>query len=109
MEFFSATSPHQRIRGPELHERLARVLVETMLEPRENACLTVTQAYDVFCRLSQQRQLWPLKRSMFREMMRDLVTERYGLALRHDVPDAANHHQQAWKGLKLLENETLAA
>jgi hypothetical protein len=56
-DFFSATSPHQRIRGPELHERLARVLVETMLEPREGSCFTVTQAYNVFCRLSQQRQL----------------------------------------------------
>lgn len=31
-EYFSATSPHQRIRGPELHERLMRVLCETMLE-----------------------------------------------------------------------------
>jgi hypothetical protein len=46
---------------------------------------------------------------MFREMMRDLVRDRYGMALRHDVPDSENKHQQAWKGLKLIEAEVLAA
>lgn len=30
--FFSATSKHQRVRGPELHERLILKLVETMIE-----------------------------------------------------------------------------
>jgi len=108
-EFFSATSPHQRIREPELNERLARVLVETMLEPREGACLTVTQACDVFCRLSQQRQFGTLKRSMFRELMRSLVREHHGLSLRHDVPDAQNRHQQAWRGLAGVEADVLAA
>ena len=54
-----------------------------LLESRAEACLTVTQAYDVFCRLAQQHQLSPLKRSLFRENMRDLVRERYGVALRN--------------------------
>lgn len=106
--FFSATSKHQRIKGPELHERLIRVLVETMLEKREGACLTVTQAYDTFCRLSEQRQLGQLKRSMFRELMRNCVRESYGVALRHDVPDCLNRHQQAWKGLAIIEAEVAA-
>ena len=108
-DFFSATSPQQRIKGPELHERLMRNLVETMLEPREGACLTVTQAYNVFCNLSQTRNLGPLKRSEFRGIMRDLVNERYGLALRNDVPDAQNRQQQAWRGLAVVEAEALAA
>src|SRR5664279_5078804 len=69
--FFSATAQNQRIRGPELYERLIHVLVETMLEPMEGACLTVTEAYNAFCQLSQQRGLGMLKRSMFRELMRD--------------------------------------
>jgi len=30
-------------------------------------------------------------------------------ALRRDVPDSLNHHQQAWKGLKLVDAEVLAA
>jgi hypothetical protein len=108
-DFFSATSTNQRIKGPELYERLIRVLVETMLETREGACLTVTQAYNAFCQLAQQRGLGMLKRSMFKELMRELIRDRYGMALRNDVQDAEMHQQQAWKGLKLLENETLAA
>ena len=107
--FFSATNSNQRVRGPELHERLMRVLVETMLEPQEGACLTVTQAYNVFSKLAQERQLGPMKRSMFKASMRDLVAQQYGVGLRRDVPDANNRQQEAWKGVKLLECETLAA
>jgi len=59
-----------------------RNFVETMLESRAEVCLTVTQAYDVFCRLAQQHQLSPLKRTLFRENMRDLVRDRYGLAVK---------------------------
>jgi hypothetical protein len=101
--FFSPTSKYQRIRGPELFERLIRVLCETMLEKREGACLTVTQAYQAFCKLSEQRQLGQLKRSHFKELMRDLVRNEFGLGLRRDVPDAENKQQEAWKGLKLIE------
>jgi hypothetical protein len=100
--FFSAQSPHQRIRGPELHERLIMNLVETMLERSDGACLTVTQAYQIFCGLSERRGLGMLKRSVFKELMRDCVRDRFDLALRHDVPDHENRHQQAWKGLKLI-------
>ena len=107
--FFSATSLNQRIRGPELYERLLRVLVETMLQPSEGSSLTVTQAYLVFCKLAQQHSLGQIKRSMFKEIMRDLVRDEYGLGLRRDVPDASNKHQEAWKGLKLVEAEVLAA
>jgi hypothetical protein len=93
--------------GPELYERLMRVLVETMLARADGACLTVTQAYNAFCRLSEQCFLGPLKRSMFREIMRDLIQDFYGQALRRDVPDSFNKRQGAWKGLKLVNNSTL--
>ena len=107
--FFAAESPNQRIRGPELPERLMRVLCETMLEPQEGACLTVTQAYQVFCRLSQQHHLGQLKRSMFKATMQDLVRDVHGVALRRDVPDALGKQQEAWRGVKLIEAEPLAA
>ena len=103
--FFSATSKNQRVKGPEIPEKLARVLVETMLEPRPDSIVTVTQAYNTFCRLAQQRSLGQLKRSTFREMMRDLVRDVHGMSLRNDVPDSDNHCQQAWKGLRLVEAE----
>jgi len=107
--FFSATSSHQRIRGIELHERLILKLVETMLEAREGSILTMTQAYQIFCQMSQQRNLNTLKRSVFRELMRDLIRDKFGMALRNDVPDELNKHQQAWKGLRVMEAESVVA
>ena len=101
--FFGPESRHQRQKGPEMYERLARVFVESMLEPKEGACLTVTQAYNIFCKLALQRNLGQLKRSTFKEMMRDFIKDKYGMSLRHDVPDSENRHQQAWKGLKVVE------
>jgi hypothetical protein len=80
-----------------------------MLEKKEGSCLTVTEAYQAFCKLSEQRQLGQLKRSHFKEIMRDLVREEYGLGLRRDVPDLENKQQEAWKGLKLMEAEVLTA
>ena len=62
-----------------------------------------------FCRMTQQRNLDQLKRSQFKELMRDLIREKYGVALRNDVPDNENKQQQAWKGLAVVDAETLAA
>jgi hypothetical protein len=45
---------------------------------------------------------------MFTEMMRGLVRDRFNLALRHDVPDSENKHQQAWKELAFVDNGDLA-
>ena len=75
--FFSATSPNQRIQGQELHERLMRVLCETMLEFSADSSLTVTRAYNAFCRMAELRQLGTTKRSMFKATMTDLVLDRF--------------------------------
>lgn len=108
-DFFSATSPHQRIRGPELHERLMRVLCETMLEKNESGYLTVSQAYKFFSQLAQQRQLGTIKRSMFKATMQDLMREQFGVALRRDIPDEHGKQQEAWRGIRLIEAESKAA
>jgi hypothetical protein len=108
-DFFSATSPHHRVKGSELFERVARVMVDQMLEQRPDSILTVTQAYNVFCKLSHQRNLGQLKRSMFKHMMSDLVKDAYGVCLRNDVPDSENHQQQGWRGLNVVEAEALTA
>jgi len=84
-------------------------LVETMLSHSNNDCLTVTQAYNHFCRLAELRQLGSIKRSVFKTTMVDLMLDRFGLALRRDVPDALGKHQEAWKGVKLLETDILVA
>jgi len=94
-----------------MRESAVRVLVEQMLEQRPDSMVTVTQdyTYTLFCKLSEQRQLGQLKRSLFKGIMRDLIRDRYDLALRHDVPDSENKHQQAWKGLELVVAGALLA
>jgi hypothetical protein len=39
--------------------------------------------------------------------MSDLIQDMYGQALRRDVPDVLNKHQEAWKGLRFVEAEVL--
>jgi len=92
-----------------LHERLMGVLCETMLEPNGESHVTVTQAYRAFCRLAEQRQLGTLRRSQFKATMTDLMREQFGVGLRRDVPDAFGMQQEAWKGVRLVNVETLAA
>jgi hypothetical protein len=55
------------------------------------------------------RRLGQLKRSMFKEIMRDLVRDVHGVALRNDVPDSENKQQQGWKGLAVVDAEVLTA
>jgi hypothetical protein len=44
--------------------------------------------------LGQGKSLDQLKRSMFKEIMRDLVKDVHGVSLRNDVPDSENHQQK---------------
>jgi hypothetical protein len=85
-----------------LHERLARVFVESMLEKRDGANLTVTQAYNLFLKLAQQRSLGPIPRIMFKEMMRDLINEKYGVCVRRDILNENLKQQEGWKGVVAL-------
>jgi hypothetical protein len=78
-----------------------------MLEQSEGGCLTVSEAYQVFCKLAQQNSLDQIKRSMFKEIMRDLIKDEFGVGLRRDVLNAENKQQEGWRGLKLLGMEGL--
>jgi hypothetical protein len=46
--FFSATSPHQRIRGIELHERIARKFVDELMTASPGNVLLLADAYASF-------------------------------------------------------------
>ncbi len=105
--FFSATSPNQRKEGPELPERLGRVFIESMLEKRPGSILTVTQAYTMFCNLSQQRNLNPINRADFKEMMKDMMRQAFGVGLRTDLPNDQNKRQQGWKDIGFSTSEVL--
>jgi hypothetical protein len=69
----------------------------------------ITWPCQAFYRLSEKQNLGQSKDSMFREIMRDLVRDVHSQALRHDVTDVLNKQQEAWKGLKLIEADVLAA
>ena len=87
-----------------MHERLAKVFVEQILERQQGEVLTLTNAYLVFIEFLKQKSMVPVKRSLFKGMFAPLVREVFDLGLRNDVIDQATQHQTAgWKGLRTLE------
>src|SRR5208283_1679102 len=80
-DFFSATSPHQRIRGIELHERLARKFVDELLTADSGQILMLHDAYSAFCSLLKQSELEPLKRSDFKAIVSPLIRDEFDVAL----------------------------
>jgi hypothetical protein len=103
--FFAPDSLNIRKQGPEWPERVARVLIESMLERKEGAVLTLTRAYNLFSALSIQRDLQPVRKATFKHVMRDLMKQEFGVCLRNDVPDENNKQQTGWKGVSPVNAE----
>jgi hypothetical protein len=107
--FFSPESKHQRQKGVEVHERVARVFVEQILERQPGEVLTLTSAYLYFCEYLRGRGMVPLKRSIFKGMFAPLIRDAFNLGLRNDVIDQATNHQTAgWKGLRAVQAQEVA-
>ena len=107
--FFSPESKHARLKGVEVHERVARVFVEQVLERQPGEVLTLTNAYLVFTEFLRQKSMVPVKRSIFKGMFAPLIRDAFNLGLRNDVIDQATNHQTAgWKGLRALEVQETA-
>ncbi len=107
--FFSVESKHQRQKGVEVHERVARVFVEQVLERQPGEVLTLTNAYLVFAEYLRGRGMVPVKRSIFKGMFAPLIRDAFSLGLRNDVIDRITQHQTAgWKGLRTLEVPEMA-
>lgn len=104
--FFSVESKHQRQQGPELHERIARVFAEQVLERQPGEILPLTTAYLVFCEYLKQKSMDPVKRGVFRGMFSPIIREVFDLGLRNDIHDPVTKHQTAgWKGIRTLNLE----
>ena len=99
--FFSATSPHQRIRGIELHERLARKFVDELLTAEPGKILMLQDAYTAFSQLLKQRELEPLKRNDFKAMVVPYIKEEFNKALRNDLVVDGRSGQRGWKDVRL--------
>ena len=100
-DFFSATSPHQRVEGPEIHQRLALVFAQQLLEQHEGSILTVGQSYTLFNQFAKARNMPAIKRTDFKSLMADVIRDAYGLGVRNDLMNAETQKQQVgWKGLR---------
>jgi hypothetical protein len=99
-DFFSPTSPYQRKNGIEVHERLARVFVEKCLVANPSELVLVAPAYEKYIKLARERDLAPIKRSQFKEILKPLIRERFNAGLRCDLV-VNGRYQVGWKGVGL--------
>ena len=100
-DFFSATSPNQRIAGPEIHQRLALVFAQKLLEPHTGSILTIGQTYALFNKFAQSKSMPAIKRSDFKSLMAETIRDAYGLGVRNDLMNAETQKQQCgWLGLR---------
>jgi len=105
--FFSATSPHQRIKGIELHERLLIKFCDELLTCEPGKILMLQDAYLAFCTLLKQRDLNPIKRSDFKAMVVPLIKGEYNVSLRNDLVVDGRQGVRGWKNVRL--NQTVPA
>ena len=100
-DFFGIKSLHQRVEGPELHQRLAMVFAERLLEPCPGSILTVGQTYALFNRFAQSRNMPAIKRTDFKSLMADVIRDAYNLGVRNDLMNVETQKQQCgWLGLR---------
>jgi hypothetical protein len=97
--FFSPESPNTRLRGPETHERLARVFIKQAIKPEPQEILTVSQCFELFCAFSKACGVEPLNRRHFRPMLTNLIREEFDLGFRKDLLGPQNKYAAGWKGL----------
>ena len=100
-DYFGVNSQHQRVQGPELHQRLAMVFAQQLLEVHEGSILTVGQSYSLFTQFAKARSMPAPKRSLFKGMMSEVIRDAFGLGVRNDLVNAETQKQQCgWKGLR---------
>ena len=99
--FFNATSSHQRVKGQELHERVARLFVDELLTSEPGQILKLNEAYSVFRQMLKLRELPDIKRSDFKAVVGPLIRDEFNVALRNDLDNAGG---RGWKGVKMLQS-----
>ena len=83
--FFSLSSPYQRVKGPELVERIAKTFVDELLTREPGQILKLGEAYAVFQDLLKQRAIPGIKRSDFKAVVVPLMRDQFNVALRNDL------------------------
>ena len=101
--FFSPDSKYQRTQGPELHERIARVFIQQLLEKQPGEILTLSTAYSLFSEFLKRKQMEPVKRQVFKPMFAPLIREQFDLGLRNDIVGLNQRQTAGWKNLRALD------
>jgi hypothetical protein len=99
--FFSTTSLNQRIRGIELHERLARRFVDELLTSEPGQILMLQDAYAAFCSMIKRQELNRLKRSDFKAIVTPLIRDEFNVGFRNDLVVGGNAGIRGWKNVRL--------
>ena len=102
--FFSATSPHQRVKGQELVERVARVFVDQLLTSEPGQVLRLHEAYTTFLGLLKDRDLPSIKRAEFKNVVGPLIRDQFDVALRNDLPALNGEGLRGWKNVRLIQS-----
>ncbi len=100
--FFSSNSNNMREKGLEIHERMARVFVEQVLEREPGQILTLSNAYLLFMEYLKQKEMPKLERRLFKGVVVPIVKDLFECALRNDLIDQNNKQQQGWKGIRAV-------
>jgi len=101
--FFSPTSPHQRLKGPELHEKLARKYVDELLSAQSGQVLQLHDAYMAFCFFLKKRDLEPVKRSDFKAIVAPMIRDEFNVCLRNDLVVDGKPGNRGWKNVRLRQ------
>jgi hypothetical protein len=101
--FFGVDSEHQRTQGSELHQRVARVFIQQLLEKRPGEILTLSTAYLLFSEFLKRKQMDPVKRQVFKPMFAPLIREQFDLGLRNDIVGQNQRQTAGWKNLRAVD------
>jgi hypothetical protein len=99
-DFFSPTSPYQRVNGIEQHERLVRVFVDKWLQSKPQEMILMATVYDRFAEIVKEKDMAPIKKGVFKDLITPLIRERFGSGLRNDLV-IDGRYQRGWKDLAL--------
>ena len=102
--YFSSTSTHTRIRGIELHERVAMRFVDELLVSEPGQILKLHDAYSTFSALVKTHSLEPIKRSDFSALFVPIMRDKFSVALRNDLDLDDKQNVKGWKGVKLRQS-----
>ena len=74
--------------------------MEKALKASPTEMILVGAAFEHYTKLARQRDLLPIKRSQFKEMLKPIIREKFNSGLRCDLV-VNGRYQAGWKGVGL--------